>query len=75
MFQINSDNRSRGHQYKLVMKHSRTRLRQSFFSRRTVGHWNKLPENVVAAKSLASFKIELDRYFIDRGLAFEYLWD
>ena len=75
MFEINRVTRGRGHHYKLVMKQSRTRLRQSFFSRRAVGHWNGLPEEAVAAESLASFKTRLDKHFIEKGLAYKYSWD
>ena len=75
MFEINRVTRGRGHHYKLVMKQSRTRLRQSFFSRRAVGHWNGLPEEVVAAESLASFKTRLDKHFVEKGLAYKYSWD
>ena len=49
------------------MKHSRTRIRQSFFARRVVGHWNGLPENVVTAESLESFEARLDRHYTGRG--------
>ena len=75
MFEINRVTRGRGHHYKLVMKQSRTRLRQSFFSRRAVGHWNGLPEEVVAAESLVSFKTRLDKHFVEKGLAYKYSWD
>ena len=57
------------------MKHSRTRLRQSFFGRRVVEPWNKLPIDVVAAESLASFKSRLDKHFTDKGLVYKYFWD
>jgi len=75
MFEFSRENRSRGHQHKLVMKQSRTRLRQSFFSRRVVGHWNKLPGDVATAVSLASFKIRLDKYYTEKGLVHKYSWD
>ena len=76
MFELNETDRGRGHQYKLIVKHSRTRLRQSFFTRRAVGHWNGLPENVVTAESLGSFKARLDKYYTGRGLVYEsYTWE
>ena len=75
MFEFNGAVRGRGHQYKLIMKQSRTRLRQSFFSRRVVGHWNRLPENVAAAGSLMSFKVKLDQHFTERGLVYQYSWN
>ena len=51
MFEFSRQIRGRDHQHKLIIKQSRTRLRQSFFSRRVVGHWNKLPESVTSAAS------------------------
>ena len=53
VFEISRANRVKSHQHKLVMEHSRTRLRQSFFNRRVVGNWNRLPNDVVGAESLA----------------------
>ena len=67
MFEFDEANRGRCHQHKLVIKQSRTRLRQSFFSRRVVGHWNGLPENVTNAASLLSFKNRLDEHFTKKG--------
>ena len=32
------------------------------FSNRIIDEWNKLPEKVVSAKDVLSFKIELDKY-------------
>ena len=75
LFEFDRGIRGRRHQYKLVVKRSRTRLRQSFFSRRVISHWNKLPGEVVSAITLSSFKTRLDKYFSLRGLAYKYYWD
>ena len=75
MFEFSRQIRGRDHQHKLIIKQSRTRLRQSFFSRRVVGHWNKLPESVTSAASLASFKKRLDEYYMESGLVHKYNWD
>ena len=75
LLEFNKENRSRGHNFRLIVKHSRTRLRQSFFGRRVVEPWNKLPIDVVAAESLASFKSKLDKHFTDKGLVYKYFWD
>ena len=72
MFEFNDKARGRGHQFRLVVKQSRTKLRQSFFSRRAVGHWNKLPTEIVSVTSLRSFKASLDSFFIKKGIAFHY---
>ena len=75
MFEFDEANRGRCHQHKLVIKQSRTRLRQSFFSRRVVGHWNGLPENVTNAGSLLSFKNRLDEHFTKKDMVYKYSWD
>ena len=46
MLEFNDTARGRGCQFSLVMKQYETRLRQSLFCRRAVGHWNKLPTAV-----------------------------
>ena len=75
LFEFSNWDRGRGHKYKLVMKQSRTRLRQSFFSNRVVSHWNCLPEVVVTSESLTSFKNQLDKHYMIRDLVYKYTWD
>ena len=48
MFEISKVNRGRDNQHKLVIKQSRTRLRQSFFARRVVGYWNRSSKDIVS---------------------------
>ena len=75
MFEFNMENRGRRHQHKLIVKQSRTRLRQSFFNRRVVNHWNSLPGDVTDAINLSSFKNRLDEHFVGKGLVHKYAWD
>ena len=51
----------RGHSFALELQRSRISIRSSFFSQRTVKHWNALPEHVVSADSVNSFKNRLDK--------------
>ena len=74
-FEISEVNRGRGHQHKLVIKHSRTRLRLPCFCRRVVGHWNRLSKDIVSVDTAESFKTQLDKYFIGNGLAYKYSWN
>jgi hypothetical protein len=46
----------RGHSKKLFQRRSRTKLSNHFYSNRVVKHWNQLPELVVSAPTVASFK-------------------
>ena len=75
MFEISEINRGRGHQHKLVIKHSRTRLRQLFCARRVVGHWNRFSKDIVSVDTPEPFKMQLDKYFIGNGLAYKYAWN
>ena len=52
-FQINQRNRTRGHSLKLNKSRSRTDIRKNFF---------RLPQNVVDADSVTTFKNRLDGF-------------
>lgn len=52
---------TRGHSYKLEKVRCNTSLRQNFFNCRVVDSWNRLPDSVVTAPSIASFEARLDK--------------
>ena len=52
----------RGHSLKLYKKTSRLQLRKHSFSQRIVDHWNKLPDDVVSAATISTFKRRLDTW-------------
>lgn len=60
---------TRGHQLKVAKHQSTSRIRCNHFSIRVVNDWNSLPEEVVCAPSLDSFKNRLDKHWI--ALAYE----
>ena len=62
-FKMSTEDRTRGHSRKLEKKYSRLDIRKYFFSNRVVELWNGLPENVVAAGSVNSFKNRLDSHW------------
>ena len=68
------DNKSltRGHSYKIVVRQVRLDLRKYNFSNRIVSIWNSLPDSVVDAVSLNSFKGALDRFWRDQEVV--YVW-
>lgn len=72
LFTFNRNDTVRGHQYKIILNHSRTRLRQSFFCRRVVKHWNQLPNEIVSSSSLGIFKTKLDNHFRELGTAYQF---
>ncbi|KFQ70433.1 hypothetical protein N335_13236, partial [Phaethon lepturus] len=47
--------------FKLKAGRLRLDLRKKFFKTRVVKHWPRVPREVVAAPSLATFKVRLDR--------------
>ena len=61
-FQIKSDSKTRGHKYKMEKKRSRLEIRKNFFSQRIVNEWNSLPDYVIEAESINSFKNRYDEF-------------
>jgi hypothetical protein len=67
-----SSRTSRGHQFKLHQERTqRLEIRKNFFTNRIVKTWNALPEEVVSAKSLNSFKSKIDKFWKDHPLKFD----
>jgi len=54
---------TRGHNQRLYVSRRDSRLRQMFFSQRVVQHWNRLPQSVIEAPSVNSFKNRLDAFW------------
>jgi len=50
----------RGNSLKLFKKRSRLSVRNNFYSQRVIDDWNTLPNTIVEAPSLNSFKARLD---------------
>src|SRR3989442_374839 len=61
-FQLVNSSKTRGNKYKLVKSRSRLDIRKHFFSQRVVNGWNKLPDSVVEAESVNSFRNKYDSY-------------
>ena len=59
-FVLSHNRHTRGHDMKLYPENSRIDVRRNFFSARVVPWWNKLPDRVVSARSVNSFKHQLD---------------
>ena len=49
---------------KLVKHRTLTSLRQKSFCYRVIDQWNSLPEDIVNAKTVISFKTLLDKHLI-----------
>jgi hypothetical protein len=61
IFPIGKTN-TRGHKPKIFKKHCRTNRRKYSFSQRVVDHWNSLPDKVVEASSVDSFKSSINKH-------------
>ena len=55
------ETRTRGHNLKLSKQTCRLRARKHLFLNRVVDQWNCLPENIVTAPSINTFKNRLDK--------------
>ena len=53
---------TRGHQWKLEKQHINCQVRENWFTIRVINPWNKLPESIVNAPTISSFKSKLDKY-------------
>ena len=53
---------TRGHTLKFFKPRINTTRRQHFFNIRVINHWNNLPQDIVSAKSISSFKTKLDNH-------------
>ena len=62
---INIDTRTRGHIKKLVVKRCHYDVRKYSFCIRVVNIWNSLPNEVISATSVNSFKNRLDLFWAD----------
>ncbi|KAJ3654552.1 hypothetical protein Zmor_013731 [Zophobas morio] len=60
LFTLNTDQRTRGHRFKLLRELFRTTIRQFFISNRVFHHWNSLRDEIVSSPSVISFKIRYD---------------
>ena len=63
IFEVPLTQRTRGNSKRIFKKHSRLNTRKCFFSQRVVNVWNSLPENVVCAQSVNSFKHLLNEHW------------
>ena len=62
---------SRTHDKKLFPQHAKSLLRQNSFKVRTANTWNSLPEYIVNAPSLNSFKNRLDKLWQTQDLMYD----
>ena len=66
-FSLKKDNRTRGHEVKLVKDQCRFDTRKYSFSQRTINEWNKLSTDFITASSVNMFKNKADTYLRRAG--------
>ncbi len=59
---LNTFEKTRNSNNKLLMKHCNTLLRKFYFSNRVTKHWNALPNHIKSAPNLLAFKSLLDSH-------------
>jgi len=63
---------TRGNLCKLVLDRSKYELRRHYFTHRIVSAWNSLPDSVVSAESVNSFKSRLDKFWSMHDFIYDY---
>ena len=63
---------TRGHSLKLFIERAHTNVRKESFSLRVTRLWNDLPEVVVTAPSVNSFKNSLDKHWSTEEFLYNY---
>ena len=69
-FEIAKDSRTRGHKYKLCKRRGTTSFRMHTFSNRVIETWNSLPDSVVEAPDILSFKERLNTFWKTNPIKF-----
>ena len=75
LLQQDHNRSTRGHSLKLQKKRWSTSLRGNAFTNRIVNVWNALPEEIVTAPSLNSFKNRLDKHWSDHPWRYDFKAD
>ena len=68
----NNDTRTRGNSYKLLVERSKLDIRKFSFCSRIVNAWNSLPNEVIQSASINGFKTNLDRWWKNKDIYYDY---
>ena len=64
-----SQSSARGHNQRVIKKKATKLCRINVFSNRMIDDWNKLPQEIVSATSINSFKNSLDKHWKEKTFA------
>ena len=69
---LSSNTRTRGNMQKLVIPNSKHNPRKNYFTVRVCKYWNSLPNEVIKCEKVNQFKINLDNFWRNHPLKFNY---
>ena len=69
---VSENLRTRGNSYKLKTNRTKYDIRRYSFTNRIVSSWNTLPDEVVCADSVNSFKNRLDKHWMNQDIYYDY---
>ena len=72
LFSMRDQSITRGNSKKIFMNQARLKVRRNAFTWRVIQTWNSLPENVVSALSVNSFKARLDKHWEKSPIYFDF---
>ena len=70
--EISQRTRKRGHSLNLFTQRAKLNLRKNVFPTRITEPWNSLPDTVVTAKSLESFKTRLNKFWYTQDIVYDF---
>ena len=72
--QLNMSNvvHTRGNRFKLVKSHVKYDLCKNMFTNRIIDIWNSLPDNVVNAPTLGTFKSRIDKFWQHQSMLYDW---
>ena len=68
LFMLRNNDRTRGHQKKLIHPNNNCNIKSHSFGSRAIGFWNSLPDYVIESSDVNAFKNNLDNYFLNLSL-------
>ena len=71
-FDLSNISVTRGNKFKLSQHSVKYDLRKNFFTNRVVRIWNSLPDTVVSASNLNTFKNRIDKFWENQALYYDW---
>jgi len=65
---------ARGNKYKLIQHHCHYNLRKFNFTNRVIPVWNSLPNDMVSADTINTFKNHLHNFWSDQEVLYDHLF-